>query len=417
MSVSNTPAITRPIPSGGVGWAAIDHQEIDAVTSLLKTPQNLFRYRGHEETHCSRFEKEVCVKTGINHAFFVASGTSALTCALTALEVGPGDEVIVPGYTYLATLAAVIEVGAVPVICEIDDSLSLCPADFERKITQYTKAVIPVHMQGVPGRMDAIWAVARKHGIKVIEDACQGVGSSYKGAFTGARSDAAAWSLNYYKVLTCGEGGVFFAKNEADYVRGVYYADVGTPLWDYEVPGVGRIPPFAKGGCRGNEVNACIARVQLGKLDAILKQTRSLKKRLLDNLERGIHYKLQHVDDPEGECAIACALIVESAEAAKRFSEKLLAEGLETAPAYRPDSPDRHIFPFWEGILNKTGATGLGYPWKDPAYKGAVEYSPDMCPQTLDLLARSLRIAIHLKMDAVNMEEIATAINKVDKAL
>ena len=415
--MKHTPAITRPIPSGGVGWAAIDQREIDAVTTLLKTPQNLFRYRGKEDTHCSLFEKEVCDKTGIAHAFFVASGTSALTCALTALQVGPGDEVIVPGYTYLATVAAVIEVGAVPVICEIDDSLSLSPEDFERKLTPYTKAVIPVHMQGVPARMDAIWAVARKHGIKVIEDACQAVGSSYKGAFTGARSDAAAWSLNYYKVLTCGEGGVFFAKNEADYVRGVYYADVGTPLWDYDVPGVGIIPPFAKGGCRGNEVNACIARVQLAKLDDILAKTRALKKRLLQCLEPGIHYKLQHVDDPEGECGIACALIAESAEAALRLSEKLRAEGLETAPAYRPGSPDRHIFPFWEGVLSKTGATDKGYPWKDPAYKGAAEYSPGMCPQTLDLLSRSLRIGIHLKMDAANMEEIAAAVNYADRAL
>lgn len=415
--MEHTPSIKHPIPNAGVGWSAIGEEEIAAVTAVLRTPQFMFRYRGKEDTQCSLLEKELCAVTGMRHALFVASGTSALTCALSALSIGPGDEVIVPAYTYIATAAAVIEVGAVPVIAEIDESLGMSPEDAESKITPRTKALLVVHMQGVPCRLDELRALAARRGIRVIEDACQAVGAQYRGSHVGAHSDACAWSLNYYKVLTCGEGGVFFARDDTDFTRGVYYSDPGTPMWDSNIEGVGQLPPFAKGGCRGNELLASIARVQLGKLSAILGTTRALKRELLARLAPGRHYRLQHVDDPEGDCGISCAFIVESAETAARFAEALSAEGLSIGSAYNQGFPDRHIYSYWEGIMNKTGATPKGYPWKDPSYTGDVRYSRDMCPRTLDLLARTLRLAINIKMDAVNMREIADAINYVDASL
>ncbi len=122
----------------------------------------------------------------------VNSGTSALICALTGVGTGPGDEVIIPGYTYIATAAAVIATGAVPVIAEIDDSLGLDPVDVELKITPHTKAVVPVHMRGVPARIDDLVAVARKHGLKIVEDCCQCVGGEYKGQRVGTLGDAGA---------------------------------------------------------------------------------------------------------------------------------------------------------------------------------------------------------------------------------
>lgn len=123
------------------------------------------------------FRRRIKKKTGANHALFVASGTAALACCLSAYEIGPGDEVIVPAYTYIATAAAVVDVGAVPVIAEIDESLGLDPSDVEKKITPYTKAIIVVHMQGVPARLDAIRAVAEKHNLILIEDCCQAGGA------------------------------------------------------------------------------------------------------------------------------------------------------------------------------------------------------------------------------------------------
>jgi len=410
-------AIKTPIKSGGLGWSVIGDEEIQAVTELLRSPELLFRYRGSQPTQSSLFERELEEKLGIKHALFVNTGTSALTCCLAGWEIGPGDEVIVPAYTYIATASAVVNVGAVPVLAEIDESLGLDPEDVERKITPYTKAIIVVHMQGVPARLDAIRAVARKHNLILIEDCCQAIGSKYKGEYTGARSHAAAWSLNYYKVITCGEGGVFFTNDDGAFLRGVYQSDPGTPMWDSDLKADLDIPPFTRAGYRSNEIAAAIARVQLKKMDRILEHTRKLKKLLLENLNEPIHYQRQHVDDPEGDCGISFAMIMEDKEVAKKFSDALREEGLVIGSVFNEGFPDRHIYSYWDAIITKTGATSKGYPWKDPAYKGNVEYSRDMCPRTLDILGRCLRLGIHVNMTEQNILEIAEAINKVDANL
>src|SRR2546423_1010696 len=190
------PAIPGGLPkqAGGLGVNVIDDCEIDAVTELLRTGQ-LFRFNPNSQVRA--FEREAAEWIGVKHALMVNSGTSALICALTGLGIGPGDEVIVPGYTYIATAAAVVAVGAVPVICEIDESLGMDPNDLDARITPFTKAVIPVHMQGVPARLEQILSIAKKRGLLVIEDSCQCAGGVYRGKPVGAWGDAGAWSLNY----------------------------------------------------------------------------------------------------------------------------------------------------------------------------------------------------------------------------
>jgi len=409
--------IKSHIADGGVGWSAIDEKEIEAVTRTLKMPDNLFRYNDETETQCMLLEKELSQKTGIKHSLFVASGTSALTLCLSAYGIGPGDEVIIPGYTFIATASAVTNAGAVPVIAEIDDSLSLDPSDAESKITPCTKALIAVHMQGVPGRIAALRSLADKYNLILIEDACQAVGSTYKGAHSGARSHAAAWSLNFYKIITCGEGGVFFCNDDDAFIRGVNAHDPGSPMWKSGLTRGSSLAPFTQLGVRGNEVCASIARVQLAKLDGILNKTRSLKKVFLSRLAKPVNYQLQHVDDPEGDCGISAALIVRDKETTRRMAEMLNEAGMDIGSAYNDGFPDRHIYAYWDSILNKQGATPLGYPWTDPSYKGSVEYSKEMCPKTLDLLARSLRLSIHLNLTEQNMIEFAEAINYVDARL
>jgi len=409
--------IISPVKDGGVGWNAINDQEIEAVTKVLKMPDTLFRYSDDYQTQCMLLEKELSQKTGIKHALFVASGTSALTLSLSAYGIGPGDEVIIPGYTYIATASAVTNAGAVPVIAEIDNSLSLDPADVENKITVYTKAIIAVHMQGVPGRMTAMRNLAKKHNLVLIEDACQAVGSEYQGVHSGVQSHAAVWSLNFYKIITCGEGGVFFCNDDDAFIRGVNAHDPGSPMWKSGLTRGSLLAPFTQLGVRGNEVCASIARVQLTKLDDILRKTRSLKKVFLSRLNKPIHYQLQYVDDPEGDCGISAALIVCDKETAHRMSVMLNEAGLDIGSAYNDGFPDRHIYAYWDSILNKQGTTTLGYPWTDPNYKGNVKYSKDMCPKTLDLLSRSLRIPIHLNLTQQNMIEFADAVNYVDERL
>lgn len=407
-----TPVISDGLPGGMHGPSVIDQEEIDAVTAVLKST-NLFRFC--EDSKVAAFEKEVAEFLGVKYTLMLNSGTSALICALTGAGIGPGDEVIVPGYTYISSAAAIVGVGAVPVIAEIDESLGMDPQDLEKKITPYTKAVIPVYMQGVPARIDDLVAVARKHNLKIVEDCCQCVGGQYKGRFVGTIGDAGAWSLNYYKVITTGEGGLVYTNDYDIYEKSSFASDPAMPMWMSDSEW--KTPPFSRQCYRPSEIMGAIARVQLSKIGGILGHTRKLKKTFLSELAEPRGYERQHVDDPEGDCGISAAIIVRDQELAKRYAEALQAEGLSAGTAYNAGFPDRHIYSYWDSILDKNSYHPSGYPWKDPAYKGNVEYSKDMCPQTLSILSRALRFGFNVNTQEEHAKLMAAAINKVDAAL
>ncbi len=409
-----SPVIDSALPSGVSGPSIVGEEEIDAVTKVLRS-QQLFRYRSDGEAE--NFEREAAEFLGVKYALMVNSGTSALVCALTGVGTGPGDEVIIPGYTYIATAAAVIATGAVPVIAEIDDSLGLDPADVERKITPHTKAVVPVHMRGVPARIDDLVAVARKGGLKIVEDCCQCVGGEYKGQRVGTLGDAGAWSLNYYKTISSGEGGLLYTNDRDVYERASLAADPGLPMWTKSDEVEWRNAPFPRQTYRPSEVLAAMARVQLGKIEEILAHQRALKRAFLDALEEGKGYKLQHVDDPAGDTGVSAAVIVHDPDVARGYALALRAEGAEVASIYNDGFPDRHIYSYWDGILAKRSPHPSGYPWNDPSYKGNVEYSKEMCPQTLSILGRSVRFDFNMNMTEEHARLMALALNKVDAAL
>lgn len=355
---------------------------------------------------------------GVEYALMVNSGTSALTSALIGVGVGPGDEVIVPGYTYIATAAAVMATGAVPVIAEVDESLGLDPQDIERKVTPYTRAVVPVHMRGVPARIDDIMAVARKYGLKVVEDCCQCVGGAYMGRSVGTYGDVGAWSLNYYKTISSGEGGLVFTNDRDIYERACFSADPGLPMWTNSDEDIEwQNEPFPRHTYRPSEVLAAVVRVQLSKLDDILEHQRSLKQAFLDGLEEAKGYRLQHVDDPAGDTGVSASVIVHNKELAIGYAHALNAEGVNAATVYNDGFPDRHIYTYWDSILEKRSHHPSGYPWGDPNYKGNVEYSKNMCPQTLDILGRSIRFDFNMNMTIEHARLMAEALNKVDAAV
>ncbi len=408
-----TPVITEPIPSGMHGPSVIDDREINAVTEVLRSGK-LFRFV--ENSNVAAFELEATARLGVNHALMVNSGTSAIICALTGCGIGPGDEVIIPGYTYIATAAAVVGVGAIPVIAEIDESLGMDVADVAQKITPHTKAILPVHMQGVPCRLEDIVSLARAHDLKVIEDSCQCVGGRYKGKYTGTWGDAGAWSLNYYKVISCGEGGLVFTDDYDVYELAAFASDPAMPMWMSDKEWANQ--PFSRQCYRPSEILGAMARIQLSKLEDILGHTRRLKKAFLSELaDDPKGYIRQHVDDPDGECGISAAIIVQDNQLAKKYAEALKAEGLGAGTAYNQGFPDRHIYCYWDSILKKQSAHPSGYPWNDPAYKGNVEYSPDMCPNTLSILGRALRFGFNVNMQEDHARLMAAVINKVDAAL
>ena len=411
-----SPVIAEPVPSGVSGASVVGAEEIAALTELL-TSQKLFRYR--EDGECNLFEREVAEYLGVEHALTLSSGTSALICAMIGVGLGPGDEAIVPGYTYMATPSAVIAAGAVPVIAEIDESLGLDPEDLERKITPHTKAVVPVHMRGVPSRMDEITAVARRHGLRVIEDCSQCVGGRYRGAPVGTGGDVGAWSLNYFKTLTSGEGGLLFTNDREVFERACYASEPGVQLWSGEdarnldLTGEG----FPGQTYRPSELVGAMARVQLRRLPEILSHQRSLKAAFLDELDEPMGYDMQHVDDPEGETGVSASAIVRDEELAGRYAVALQAEGVTVGTIFNKGIPDRHIYSYWDPILEKRSAHPTGYPWNDPSYRGDVEYSKDMCPQTLSILSRSLLFDFNMNMSEDHARLMARALSKVDLSL
>ena len=409
-----SPAVSTPLPEGVSGPSVFGDEEAAAVDRILRAG-NQFRYLGKNDV--VEFEQEAARRMGVEYALMVNSGTSALITGLAGLGVGPGDEVIVPAYTYIATPAAVVAVGAVPVIAEIDNSLGMDPEDVERKITPHTKAVVPVHMNGTPARLGSIVEVARRHGLKVLEDCCQCVGGEYMGQPVGTLGDVGAWSLNYYKTISSGEGGLVFTNDRDIYERASYRADPGMRMWMKDSEEEWQNDPFPGETYRPSVVLGAIARVQLGKLDDILSHQRSLQRAFIDTLDEAKGYAMRHIDDPSGDTGVSTTLLVHDAELARGYAHALEAEGLKVSTVYNDGIPDRHIYSYWDSILEKRSHHPTGYPWKDPAYQGDVEYSKDMCPRSLDILGRSLRFNFNMNMTEEHARLMAEALNKVDRAL
>lgn len=409
-----TPVRSEPWFPTFHGSEEFDDAEKAAVLKVLDK-KRVFRFLGPglEDSEAARLEDGYRAFTGRKHALAVNAGTSALISAIVGAGIGPGDEVIVPAYTFIATAAAVLTAHAVPVIAEVDNSLNLDPTDFERKITRYTKAVIPVHMRGVPARMNEIMAVARRHNLKVIEDVAQANGGTYRGQKLGAIGDVGAFSLQQYKIITAGEGGMLVTDDELIYQRALMQHDSAIRFWK----GDSGIESFAGENYRLSELAAALALAQFGKMPAILGRLRAAKAAIVAQISGLPGIELQDLPDPEGDCGIALIFFCASPDQAKEFSRALKAEGIHNGTMYDNTIADRHIYCNWDYVLAKRGATAANCPWGCGCYKGNVEYSPDMCPQSLDYLGRAISIGLSQQMTNTDTRQIAEGIRKVAIAL
>jgi dTDP-4-amino-4,6-dideoxygalactose transaminase len=407
-----TPVRAKPMPQGAHGIAEVGEEEIAAVTEVLRR-KKIFRFLlSDEDSYAAMFENQYKQFVGKKYALSVTGGTTALITALVGLGVSTGDEVIIPGYTYIATAAAVLTVGAIPIIAEIDDTLTLDPADFAQKITPLTRCVIPVHMRGLPAQMDEIMAIARRHNIAVLEDVAQANGGEYKGRKLGSIGDAGAFSFQHYKVITSGEGGMVVTDDEKVFRRACCKHDSAMAFWKEEQTW----ETFPGENARMCELRAAVGYVQFGRMAGILRQTRAIKRRIVQGLAGTPGIQLVRAADPDGDCSIVFAFFLPSAEEAKRFSKALYHEGIPNGSIYNKDIPDRHIYSYWDYVMNKWSSDRTGYPWAPQYYKGHVEYSPDMCPRTLDYLGRVITIGISQSWTEQDADDVVTAIRKVARA-
>ncbi|NMB97694.1 MAG: DegT/DnrJ/EryC1/StrS family aminotransferase [Clostridiaceae bacterium] len=363
----------------------IGDEEIKAVDRVIKSRQ-LFRFNeGRKEVE--NFEKELSEKIGTKYSLALTGGTGALICSLVGIGAGPGDEVIVPAYTFMATALAVVAVGAIPVIAEVDESLTIDPDDVERKISKYTKAIIPVHMLGLPSNMDRIMEIAKKYNLKVVEDCCQADGGSYKGKRLGSFGDAGAFSFNYFKIITAGEGGAVVTNNETVYERALIYHDGGTAFRPHS--GTLKTPVFVGTQLRSNEISGAILREQLKKLDDILADLRKVKKAFMGILQGRKNIKFIRSNDIEGDCGSNVGFLFENEAAARKFAASVNAGVLVDSK--------KHVYFDWDPIMNKRGSH---HPVLDP-FKLLqnkdlnMNYSHDMCPKTTDILSRTVIVGMN----------------------
>jgi dTDP-4-amino-4,6-dideoxygalactose transaminase len=378
------------------GGMEVGAEELEALRRVIES-KNLFRYYGVGDgpDEVASFEREFAEQMGSKHALCLNAGSSALICALIGAGIGEGDEVIIPAYTWNATPNAVLAARATPVLAEVDESLTLDPQDVERRITPRTRAILPVHMRGAPAAMDALTAIAERNELVLVEDVCQAAGATFNGQRLGTFGDAGAFSLQFNKIITTGEGGVLITDREDLLDLALDVHDCANSVRR----GIG-LPKFAGYNFRASELTGAVARVQLKRLDGLLERMRANHARLSSHVRGLPGLTLRRANDDGGDAGIALIAFAEDAERARDAVDALNAEGVLAMRIYDPDTPDLHVYPFWAPVL--------------AALETAGQPPPD-CPATLDLLERSIHVDVSPLCDEQDLDEIAFAFEKVAK--
>ena len=375
------------------GSELIGKEEKDALCEVIDRGAVLLRYGFDSQRgdifRVGEFEKKFAAYAGSGYALAVSSGSAALQVALKAAGVGPGDEVITQAFTFVASAEAIIEAGAVPVICDVDKSLNLDPEDFRKKITGKTKAVLPVHMLGAPADLDEIVRIADERGIAVIEDSCQACGSSYKGRKTGSIGRIGCFSFDYVKTITTGEGGMVVTDDEDLYRKASEYHDHGHEHRTDVPRGMDTrtIPGF---NFRMSELAGAVGIVQLSRLDDVLREQRINKGLLKSKIDgSGVEFRMHH--DEAGDGGDTLIFFLENNMKAAKVEKSLSEKGIPTK--ILPSALDWHFAGRW--LHMKEHLRPENEAWE----------------KTGELLNRAIAIPISVRMEEGYIRDIAAAVN------
>ena len=405
-----TPARKSSNPPMFPGGMIIDEREEQAVLEVLRS-KRLFRYYGpgNSTSKVEEFENAFSKETGVLYTLGLNSCTNALAVALIAAGINPGDEVIVPAYTFVASAAAIIAANAIPVIVEVDESLTIDPADIERNITSKTKAIMPVHMRGVSCNMDAVLNIAQKHGLKVIEDAAQANGGKYNGKPLGSMGDAGCFSFQFHKIITAGEGGAITTNDKRLLNRAKSLHDTGAN-WreDKSIENKDEYPIFPGFNFRMTELTGAILLVQLQKREALIKTMQAHAARIEQAISEHSKAQLRKKNSPDGDVSVCRMFFVESAAKAEEIAAALYAEGIP-AETMGHGLPDWHIYSHWRHIISRHGNNDAGYPFTLSDKK----YSADMCPRTISNLQRVIHIDVSPLLSHSDIDETVEGLHKV----
>jgi len=373
------------MPGPGFEW--IGKEEEEEVLDVLRS-RWLFRY-GDEKNPAFKhkvktLEQMVQDKFGVRHALAVSSGTAALVTSLSALGIGPGDEVIVPGYTFIASISSVIVARAVPVLAEVDQSLTLDVKDVESKITPRTKAIMAVHMLGNPCDLDKLIQLARKHNITLIEDAAQAFGASYKGRRVGTIGRIGIYSFNIFKTINAGDGGMVVTDDDDLYFRAFGYHDQGHFPSRAGVESGNR--SIIGQNYRMNELTGAVLLAQFRRIDVITERLRYLKNRFKRQIAESKGLSFRTINDADGESNTLLTVFLPSKQAAE-----IVAQKLNTTTVAKSGW---HVYSNIEQILDKRMITDHGCPYNCPSYPCKQEYRKGMLPATDRLLERAINLSV-----------------------
>lgn len=419
-----TPVRTEPLPweLPGANW--IGEEEYELVGQVVRS-RSPFRFYGPDPQHMvETLEREWCERFGHRHALAVSSGTAALSIAMSALSIGPGDEVLVPGYLWVSCVSAVVRAGAIPCLVDIDDTFCIDPEDLRRKIGPHSRAVLCVHMSGAPGRIEAIAAICREAGIALIEDCAQAAGASQNGLPVGRLGDIGIFSFQLNKNMTSGDGGMIVCEDDELFRRIVALHDLG-----YARNAAGRLDTSDENcqlwgvGARMSELAGAMALAQMRKLPQITGAMRTAKWRIRQALCDIPGIVFRTIMDPAGDTGPFLIYTFENEAICRRFIEAVRAEGIVGQPGSLTCISMREWGMHWysniPSLVNRRSNSRDGMPWTHPAnaFSAAYDYGHGALPVCDDLHARSALLAIASNLSDADVGDIITAFRKVGKVV
>lgn len=409
------PVRTIPLPTKALGSELTGGEELEMLRQAVAS-KTLFRHYGPgTPVMAETLERQVRERFGVSYALAVSSGSAALFCSLAGIGIGPGDEVILPAFSWYSCYNAIVLQGALPIFCDIDRSMNLDPIDFERKITPRTKAVLVVHYQGGSANMDEILDIAHRHRIKVLEDGAQSIGASYRGRYCSTIGDVGTFSFQGNKIVVAGEGGMVLTNDSEIFERAVRYHDHGhvRPVFAAQLGHEGVSPMFPGNQYRMGELAAAVTLAQFDRLDGMLSCCHAVWERIRIRVRAVFpEFTFRVTGDDTGDAGITLFLDMKTPGVAASFAHALSAEGIALGPSsgmvnllhedyiLHKAQPHPALPPF-----------GIGWLGED------IKYTRECAPLTDDILASMVAIGIGPRFTIKDADDIAAAIVKVWRVL
>jgi 8-amino-3,8-dideoxy-alpha-D-manno-octulosonate transaminase len=354
-------------------------------------------------------EAAICQTFGSKYAQLTSSGTTAVITALAVLGVGAGDEVIMPAFTFVASFEAVLSVGAIPVLVDVDDTLTLRPDAVRAAITPKTKCVMPVHMCGSMADLDALLAICKEHDLILLEDACQSIGATYKGRHLGTIGHAGTFSFDFVKIITLGEGGVVLTNSEDVYTKADGYTDHG-----HDHKGVDRgadLHPFLGTNYRISELHAA-GLAQIRKLGQFLAINRKNHSRLKELLSAVPEISFRTIPDPSGDSCTHLTWFLPTEELTRAVVAELKQQGILAGNFYWFDN-NWHYIRKWDHLRQIASLNNLS----DSQRQALQKLSTTSFAPSDQIMSRCISTAISLlwsdEQTQEKGEKIVAAVKKV----